>query len=432
MKSLNRFTFLYVKIKNTTFEKSILQNMNRLVIIGNGFDLAHGLPTRYKDFIDDFWNNISDTYISENVKRIIFFDENYISDININERKKFSELEKKLSLFSTINTGFKYDKVMQKLSYGNEDIFRFENEFFKIINDKNSENWVDIEREYYGQLKEIANEKPLGGFVHLSKGKWAEGLRKKVEKLNQEFEEVKNLLEKYLQKKVVEKYKFDVSSTDELNTFHNIFSPDILELDKIANWKEEFSKNDQDYIDELIKDGKQKDVKLRFLNFNYTSTVYRYFSMHNQLYKDSVYFIHGKLNDKDNQINFGFGDEMDDDYKMIENIDDNEYLKNFKSFQYFHNDTYKKLFDFIESERFEVFVIGSSCGLSDRTLLNAIFENKNCRSIKVFYHEKEGVDNFTELTQNISRHFNNKTLMRSKIVPKSKKYLMPKNRLPEI
>jgi hypothetical protein len=32
--------------------------MNRLVIIGNGFDLAHGLPTSYKDFIDDYWKGI--------------------------------------------------------------------------------------------------------------------------------------------------------------------------------------------------------------------------------------------------------------------------------------------------------------------------------------------------------------------------------------
>ena len=29
--------------------------MNRLVIIGNGFDLAHGLPTRYADFITWYW-----------------------------------------------------------------------------------------------------------------------------------------------------------------------------------------------------------------------------------------------------------------------------------------------------------------------------------------------------------------------------------------
>ena len=30
--------------------------MNRLVIIGNGFDLAHGLKTRYEDFINWYWD----------------------------------------------------------------------------------------------------------------------------------------------------------------------------------------------------------------------------------------------------------------------------------------------------------------------------------------------------------------------------------------
>lgn len=30
--------------------------MNRIILIGNGFDLAHGLPTRYEDFINDYWN----------------------------------------------------------------------------------------------------------------------------------------------------------------------------------------------------------------------------------------------------------------------------------------------------------------------------------------------------------------------------------------
>ncbi|MDR1763164.1 MAG: bacteriophage abortive infection AbiH family protein, partial [Dysgonamonadaceae bacterium] len=31
--------------------------MNRIILIGNGFDLAHGLKTSYKDFINDFWIN---------------------------------------------------------------------------------------------------------------------------------------------------------------------------------------------------------------------------------------------------------------------------------------------------------------------------------------------------------------------------------------
>ena len=30
--------------------------MNRIILIGNGFDLAHGLPTSYNDFIKDYSN----------------------------------------------------------------------------------------------------------------------------------------------------------------------------------------------------------------------------------------------------------------------------------------------------------------------------------------------------------------------------------------
>ena len=33
-------------------------DINRIVLIGNGFDLAHGLPTSYQDFIRDYWSSI--------------------------------------------------------------------------------------------------------------------------------------------------------------------------------------------------------------------------------------------------------------------------------------------------------------------------------------------------------------------------------------
>lgn len=33
--------------------------MNRIILIGNGFDLAHGLPTSYKSFIDYYWEDFS-------------------------------------------------------------------------------------------------------------------------------------------------------------------------------------------------------------------------------------------------------------------------------------------------------------------------------------------------------------------------------------
>lgn len=34
--------------------------MNRIIIIGNGFDLAHNLKTRYKDFINDYWATVEE------------------------------------------------------------------------------------------------------------------------------------------------------------------------------------------------------------------------------------------------------------------------------------------------------------------------------------------------------------------------------------
>ena len=76
--------------------------------------------------------------------------------------------------------------------------------------------------------------------------------------------------------------------------------------------------------------------------------------------------------------------------------------------------------------------MGHSCGLSDRTLLNTIFEHKNCRSIKTFFYEwkdseSKKHDNFTEIVQNISRHFNDKKAMRSKIVNKSLCVPLPQN-----
>ena len=46
--------------------------MNRLVIIGNGFDLAHGLPTSYGHFIDDFWKNFTKNYKTEEYQKFVF------------------------------------------------------------------------------------------------------------------------------------------------------------------------------------------------------------------------------------------------------------------------------------------------------------------------------------------------------------------------
>lgn len=125
--------------------------------------------------------------------------------------------------------------------------------------------------------------------------------------------------------------------------------------------------------------------------------------------------------EKPQDIIFGYGDEMDKDFKELENLNENEFLKNCKSVKYLETDSYKKLLQFIEGGLFQVYIMGHSCGNSDRTLLNTIFEHPNCVSIKPFcYIDEKGNDNYSELTLNIYRNFNNKKLFRDRVVSKDK------------
>ena len=74
----------------------------------------------------------------------------------------------------------------------------------------------------------------------------------------------------------------------------------------------------------------------------------------------------------------------------------------------------------MDSEPFQVYIMGHSCGYSDRTLLNMIFEHKNCVSIKPYYYQKsEKIDDFDDNTLNINRTFNDKKHMLDKIVNKT-------------
>ena len=151
------------------------------------------------------------------------------------------------------------------------------------------------------------------------------------------------------------------------------------------------------------------------LNFNYTHTA--------QLYHNAdlgfINYIHGKI-DAPQSVIFGYGDELDDDYKKLQKLNDNECLCNVKTIKYQECDNYRKLLAFAESAPYQVCIMGHSCGNSDRTLLNTLFEHKNCISIKPYYYIKEdGTDNYLELVQNISRNFTDMKLMRDRVVNKT-------------
>lgn len=417
------------------FEKTF--NMNRLVIIGNGFDLAHDLPTSYRSFLNYIWQNVENVDTMPMIKDLFFINNPFHNaatgfKMKFNDYSDFSNKIKSYFhesahhyIFSELGT-FKLYKKKYGYDGTAEQLFGFRNSFFELITVQNAENWVDIENTYYEVL------------ISMLKGETKYSNIGTVHSLNRQFEEIKLLLEFYLTEKIEKEYIFENTYSDSAQ-IANLFE---------YKYKNLIKNKDHDYYFEFpadyARDLKEFDHQFRknaiqpsgyenlFLDFNYTPTVSNYVKILND--KDLREFgdcsqlqIHGRLGDDANSINFGFGDEMDDHYKILEK-GGNEYLENIKSFMYLNNSNYKKLLQWIENDDFQVYIMGHSCGLSDRTLLNTVFEHTNCKSIKIFYHQRiDGTDNFKEISQNISRHFNKKALMRSKLVDKSNSTHLPQN-----
>lgn len=415
--------------------------MNRIILIGNGFDLAHGIKTSYNHFINDYWENT--------IKEI------HKSEIN-------TQFENDEIVINSVPSqwlpGYDFDTLINSLEHIRSKLF-FKNKFLEIITSKKQEqNWVDIENEYYSLLKK--------SFKDIN-------CEYKIVELNNDFNKVQKLLEIYLKKvelKFNEEFGRDKNSAKIRSSIgHKIYSDFKLKdfTESSINKKAEFEyskiqkdikglNDDQVEMNELdevsqkliSRIGVKEPIKeirkllisdsapnyfilqpeeILFLNFNYTFTE-KIYTNHNEFesyhpnrgLKKKYIHIHGTTDKYDkNDVIFGFGDEIDEDYKSIENLNDNIYLENIKSIKYLETDNYKQLLEFLNSGDYQICIFGHSCGISDRTLLSTLFEHKNCSSIKPYYHKKdEETDNYSDIIRNISRNFNNKSNMRDKVVNK--------------
>lgn len=363
--------------------------MNRLIILGNGFDLAHGLRTSYNDFMEYFWSNIcihngsgllTTEYPYEFIDtRICKSQKQFLSVVNIPDVDNNGE-------FINKSTGH---------------FVRFNNNFFKQINKSHSHsNWVDIEVAYYRSLRQIAK----------MSGEHIDQKIKRVKILNREVSEITKCFETYLNKMVVP------------------------EIDKSENeyFKKFFAENT--FIMGFSMNSESTPIRSSYdstfiLNFNYTKT----FELYNEKKSVSVN-IHGELeNRNNNSVLLGFGDEMDEDYRLLEKMNIKEFMTHMKSFHYFQNQNYTSLMNFLDRSRFDIEIVGHSLGVSDRTLLSTVFNHEKCNKVRIHFYQyinKEtelSEDNFTELTINASRHFTDKIKMRSKIVFKDPNNLINRN-----
>ncbi len=277
--------------------------MNRIILIGNGFDLAHGMKTRYTDFISDYWNNI----ILE-LKKKIAGNMTSIPQIFDNGDIIIKNLPGPfINSFQITASSFEELKVdLMQINSGID----FKNKFLEILTSKhNEQSWVDIEVEYYGLLKKSFKDKST---------------MYSIKKLNNDFRSVKILLENYLikiEKEFNESFKFkpdyqiiketigfqiyapfdhrdldESSLSEKAQTEFESLQNDLSDIRKGLKKQNDLVSKRQYLISRVSENTNVNDIKkllvaenainyfdlspseILFLNFNYTSTeeIYRY------------------------------------------------------------------------------------------------------------------------------------------------------------
>jgi len=409
--------------------------MNRIILIGNGFDLAHDMKTSYRNFLDKYILEIKESIDRKKFNNEYFLYMDTLSFISKDEKKHSAPYP-----FCSMTNN---PKLLEKVGLS-EGFFYFRNEFIQSLFVEHSlEHWVDIENEYYDSLC-----KTIDYTDHEERAK----------DLNESFNSIKTRLRSYLleqsknakAKKIHEKIFSPIDTSNLSKGAKEYFIRDLIRKippkdnrDAVKDFiRKELNhiKYDSPYFDLCTSDfeyaiqkfyeyfpddrpGKLSEIdfncirtprEILFLNFNYTDT--------SDFYKASstiTNHIHGDLFDEKNPMVFGYGDTNNDCYKRIKKLKNPEFLKNIKSINYPNTENYNSLIHFIGSDLYQIFIMGHSCGKSDMSLLKTLFEHENCACIKVFYHKREGSDNYSEIVRNIALCFDDESLILERVVNKN-------------
>jgi hypothetical protein len=357
---------------------------NRIILIGNGFDRSLGMPTSYSHFLDWIFQEalkklLSKSKNSSGIRRGSYI-HSFESDLLKLEVTTGTIGWVKHLIDSKKNFG-EYLLERDKIKSQREFHFRFlaKHHFIEELFSFYGQNsWVDIEQLYFKRLLET-HEKDIKEFHHY-------------------FELVKQELLNYLSTLEVDRYK----GAEIMSNYKKHFFGKILAYDSSLKIYEETDETPAHFY---------------FVNFNYTNFLLQLmdYAASHAVDENTINHIHGDLNEY--AIIFGYGNETGENYSKLESLG-NDYLENIKSTHYFNSTHYRDLENQL-NDPYEVYVYGLSCGLSDQILLNTIMQKENCKQIRIFYNRLEdGNDNYRETLMNISRVFDNKEVMRSKIIPK--------------
>ena len=140
--------------------------MNRLVIIGNGFDMAHGLKTSYMDFINWYWEHRLNALLTEHAP----ISEDCLCRLEIKNTKDCASWSNFFFFHSyrdMMTREWKYPptEIVSAIKENTDDFSVTYSKFFEtILQSIETKGWVDIENDYY-QLLKSCSEVPDSGTV---------------------------------------------------------------------------------------------------------------------------------------------------------------------------------------------------------------------------------------------------------------------------
>ncbi len=223
--------------------------------------------------------------------------------------------------------------------------FEYKNPLFeKITSFSQSKNWCDIEKLYFNELKQYKGD---------------------PKEINKQFYDIKCALIHYLKNNCL------------LNKPNDKF-------------KEFFSNFRSPYM---------------VLNFNYTKNFVDYLEPNT-----AIFNIHGEV-DSINSIIFGYAAEHTEMRELL-NLENNDYLSNIKSIKYKHSLIYSEFIDYMNSyvyshKKDELWILGHSCGISDKLILRQIFESGRITKINIcYYNERDYFDKQVNIRRICSDQFN--------------------------
>jgi hypothetical protein len=388
-------------------EKRKQRRLNKIFLIGNGFDLAHGLPTSYQDFIRWYFleciNKVDETGNYEDECLMIAVKIGYFRNRGIQIQDFCNGIFTSGDYVNFVDKE-QFDKKSFLEDYDKPISIHPKNSFiFNIMRYCLDQDWGGIEDEIYREI--IKNHNTL----------------------------VPHKSEISGSKKIQKEYATALDNIKILNTSVNYLKYQLIEYLKIHNnptklRSELFSNENNSWGDNITKKyilEEDSQRKVLFLNFNYTTYLQNKLINEVEIEMKDVrteyesISIHGNIqSDLDNVI-FGVGDENKEFYSEIESLYDDDWLMSMKSFHYLRNESYQNLLGFIDDGDYEIFVIGHSCSITDRTLLNMLFENDSCQKIHVYHYS--GINSYLKTAYNIARNFNDKVRLRKVLQPFNEK-----------